>query len=94
MNVEIGTEAMRFTKKEYINGIFVAVYVVYLPSLQEPAPRPTSTVSDLVQPFTCTTQICILSDFVDVSQRKLGKHFVAFSGLHTVTEDVRVWKIN
>jgi hypothetical protein len=28
MNVEIGTEAVQFTEKEYINGIFVAVYVV------------------------------------------------------------------
>ncbi len=27
MNVEIGTEAAKFPEKEYINGIFVAVYV-------------------------------------------------------------------
>ncbi len=27
MNVEIGTEAAQFPKKEYINGIFVAVYL-------------------------------------------------------------------
>jgi hypothetical protein len=26
MNVEIGTEAAQFTEKEYINGIFDAVY--------------------------------------------------------------------
>ncbi len=26
MNVEIGTEAVQFPEKEYINGIFVAVY--------------------------------------------------------------------
>jgi hypothetical protein len=26
MNVEIGTEVMQFPKKEYINGICVAVY--------------------------------------------------------------------
>jgi hypothetical protein len=26
MNVEIGTEAATFPEKEYINGIFVAVY--------------------------------------------------------------------
>jgi hypothetical protein len=26
MNVEIGTEAAQFPEKEYINGIFVAVY--------------------------------------------------------------------
>jgi hypothetical protein len=26
MNVEIGTEAAPFTEKEYINGIFLAVY--------------------------------------------------------------------
>jgi hypothetical protein len=26
MNVEIGTEAAQFKEKEYINGIFVAVY--------------------------------------------------------------------
>jgi predicted Kef-type K+ transport protein len=28
MNVEIGTEAAQFTGKEYINGIFLAVYVM------------------------------------------------------------------
>jgi hypothetical protein len=28
MNVEIGTEAMQFTEKEYINGIFLAVYPI------------------------------------------------------------------
>jgi hypothetical protein len=28
MNVEIGTEATQFPEKEYINGIFVAVYVL------------------------------------------------------------------
>jgi hypothetical protein len=28
MNVEIGTEAAQFTEKEYINGIFLAVYVM------------------------------------------------------------------
>ncbi len=27
MNVEIGTEAAQFPEKEYINGIFVAVWV-------------------------------------------------------------------
>jgi hypothetical protein len=27
MNVEIGTEAAQFLEKEYINGIFFAVYV-------------------------------------------------------------------
>ncbi len=26
MNVEIGTEAAQFPEKEYINGIFIAVY--------------------------------------------------------------------
>jgi hypothetical protein len=26
MNMEIGTEAAQFQEKEYINGIFVAVY--------------------------------------------------------------------
>ncbi len=26
MNVDIGTEAAQFPEKEYINGIFVAVY--------------------------------------------------------------------
>ena len=26
MNVEIGTEAAQFPEKEYINGIFLAVY--------------------------------------------------------------------
>ncbi len=28
MNVEIGTEAALFPEKEYISGIFVAVYAV------------------------------------------------------------------
>ncbi len=28
VNVEIGTEAAKFKEKEYINGIFVAVYFV------------------------------------------------------------------
>jgi hypothetical protein len=27
MNVEIGTEAAQFPEKEYINGIFLAVYI-------------------------------------------------------------------
>jgi hypothetical protein len=30
MNVEIGTEATQFPEKEYINGIFVAVYSIHL----------------------------------------------------------------
>jgi hypothetical protein len=30
MNVEIGTEAAQFPEKEYINGIFLAVYNVLL----------------------------------------------------------------
>jgi hypothetical protein len=29
MNVEIGTKAAQFPEKEYINGIFVAVHVLY-----------------------------------------------------------------
>jgi hypothetical protein len=29
MNVEIGTEAVPFPEKEYINGIFVAVSYIY-----------------------------------------------------------------
>jgi hypothetical protein len=29
MNVEIGTEAALFPEKEYINGIFLAVYILY-----------------------------------------------------------------
>ncbi len=29
MNVEIGTAAAQFPEKEYINGIFLAVYVLY-----------------------------------------------------------------
>jgi hypothetical protein len=29
MHVEIGTEAAQFPEKEYINGIFVAVYSVH-----------------------------------------------------------------
>jgi hypothetical protein len=28
MNVEIGTEAAQFPEKEYINGIFLAVFTV------------------------------------------------------------------
>jgi hypothetical protein len=27
MNVEVGTEAAQFPEKEYINGIFLAVYI-------------------------------------------------------------------
>ncbi len=30
MNVEIGTEAAQFPEKEYINGIFFAVYEVII----------------------------------------------------------------
>jgi hypothetical protein len=30
MNVEIGTEVTQFPEKEYINGIFVAVYSFHL----------------------------------------------------------------
>jgi hypothetical protein len=30
MNVDIGTEAAQFPQKEYINGIFVAVYIIFL----------------------------------------------------------------
>jgi hypothetical protein len=30
MNVEIGAEAALFPEKEYINGIFVTVYLFYL----------------------------------------------------------------
>ncbi len=30
MNVKIGTEAAQFPEKEYINGIFVAVYAIPL----------------------------------------------------------------
>jgi hypothetical protein len=29
MNVEIGTEAVQFPEKEYINGIFLALYFVF-----------------------------------------------------------------
>jgi hypothetical protein len=29
INVEIGTEAAQFPEKDYINGIFVAVYIAY-----------------------------------------------------------------
>jgi hypothetical protein len=32
MNVEIGAEAALFPEKEYLNGIFVAVYVAVSPS--------------------------------------------------------------
>ncbi len=34
MSVEIGTEAAQFPEKEYINGIFVAVYTVKRPILK------------------------------------------------------------
>ncbi len=32
MNLEIGTEAAQFPVKEFINGIFVAVYLISFPS--------------------------------------------------------------
>ena len=35
MNVEIGTEAAPFPEKEYISGIFLAVYLVLLSLLVE-----------------------------------------------------------
>jgi hypothetical protein len=35
MNVEIGAEAAQFPEKEYINGIFVAVWC-YSPSMAAP----------------------------------------------------------
>ena len=35
MNVEIGTEAEQFPEKEYINGIFIAVYASILSNLGE-----------------------------------------------------------
>jgi hypothetical protein len=30
MNVEIGTEAAQFPEKEYISGIFLAVWAIYI----------------------------------------------------------------
>jgi hypothetical protein len=36
MNVEIGTEAAQFPEKEYINGIFLAVYTLNIFLLEEP----------------------------------------------------------
>jgi hypothetical protein len=36
MNVEIGTETAQFPKKEYINGIFVAVHRLFKNSSTEP----------------------------------------------------------
>ncbi len=36
MNVEIGTEAAQFPEKEYVNGIFVAVYIKTLHLKQSP----------------------------------------------------------
>ncbi len=44
MNVEIGTEAAQFPEKEYINGIFLAVYsrmkIIFQFSLYELCKRP------------------------------------------------------
>ncbi len=40
MNVEIGTEAAQFPEKEYINGIFFAVYS---PNIQN-APRTSNLI--------------------------------------------------
>jgi hypothetical protein len=34
VNVEIGTEAAQFPEKEYINGIFVAVYCTVYPTTE------------------------------------------------------------
>jgi|LakMenE01Jun11ns_1017448.scaffolds.fasta_scaffold8592727_1 hypothetical protein len=36
MNVEMRTEAAQFPEKEYINGIFVAVWRSWSPSLERP----------------------------------------------------------
>jgi hypothetical protein len=36
MNVEIGAEAALFPGKEYINGIFVAVYICFFIKISNP----------------------------------------------------------
>ncbi len=35
MNVEIGTEAAQFPEKEYINGIFVAVFMLFFSPMEQ-----------------------------------------------------------
>ncbi len=37
MNLEIGTEAAQFPEKEYMNGIFVAVYISISQHKAQPA---------------------------------------------------------
>jgi hypothetical protein len=39
MNVEIGAEAALFPEKEYINGIFVAVWYAFVLVICRPFPR-------------------------------------------------------
>jgi hypothetical protein len=34
MNVEIGTKAAQFPEKEYLNGVFVAVWMMAMHTLQ------------------------------------------------------------
>jgi hypothetical protein len=36
MNVEIGAEAVLFPEKEYISGIFIAVYTIHDPYSSRP----------------------------------------------------------
>jgi hypothetical protein len=56
MNVEIGTEAALFPEKEYISGIFLAVYI-YVPEtqrrmlyLESDGPGPGTHQLELLQP--------------------------------------------
>jgi hypothetical protein len=58
MNVEFGAEAAQFLEKEYINGIFVAVYILCCPVPDFPVP--IMTVLHFLPVFTCPVDLSIL----------------------------------
>ncbi len=66
MNVEIGTEAAQFPEKEYINGIFFTVQVVFALSIKKGAGFLHGNTIRLsytqkVNLFNCTTPTVTLS---------------------------------
>jgi hypothetical protein len=52
MDVEIGAEAALFSEKEYINGIFIAVYAVTLTSIV-PLREPETQRTDIYKQIFC-----------------------------------------